>query len=153
MGRYCDNRKALSSYIIFMTHVGFLSRRFHDLLGVLACCFLRFVSHGPFGISGPSMPYLMSFFPQVSATDEDRGSFGAITYTLGSGSGGVVPTHFIINKETGQLCTSTTLDRDEGLDKFDLTVTATDGVSLYGLIWSVEISSYICNFFILPTNS
>ncbi|XP_062289145.1 protocadherin-16-like [Scomber scombrus] len=69
-------------------------------------------------------------FLEVSATDEDRGSFGAITYTLGSGSGGAVPTHFIINKETGQLCTSTTLDRDEGLDKFDLTVTATDGGGL-----------------------
>lgn len=70
----------------------------------------------------------MSLFPQVSATDEDRGSFGALFYTLGSGSGGVVPTHFTLDKETGQLCTSTALDRDEGLDKFDLTVTATDGV-------------------------
>lgn len=72
----------------------------------------------------------MSLFPQVSATDEDRGSFGAISYTLGSGSGSAVPTHFTINKETGQLCTSTALDRDEGLDKFDLTVTATDGVRM-----------------------
>ena len=65
----------------------------------------------------------------MSATDEDRGSFGAISYRLGSGSaGGLVPTHFTLDKETGQLCTSTALDRDEGLDKFDLTVTATDGV-------------------------
>lgn len=111
-----------------MTHVGFLSRRFGDLLGLLVCCFLHFVSHGPFGTSGLSMSYLMSVFPQVSATDEDRGSFGAISYTLGSGSGATVPTHFTIDKENGQLCTSTTLDRDEGLDKFDLTVTATDGV-------------------------
>ncbi|XP_069002409.1 protocadherin-16 [Embiotoca jacksoni] len=69
-------------------------------------------------------------FLEVSATDEDRGSFGAIAYTLGSGSGGTVPTHFTIDKETGQLCTSTALDRDEGLDKFDLTVTATDGGGL-----------------------
>ncbi|XP_069396059.1 protocadherin-16 [Paralichthys olivaceus] len=70
-------------------------------------------------------------FLEVSATDEDRGSFGAISYTLGSGSaGGLVPTHFTLNKETGQLCTSTALDRDEGLDKFDLTVTATDGGGL-----------------------
>ncbi|XP_040006119.1 protocadherin-16 isoform X2 [Xiphias gladius] len=67
---------------------------------------------------------------KVSATDEDRGSFGALFYTLGSGSGGVVPTHFTLDKETGQLCTSTALDRDEGLDKFDLTVTATDGGGL-----------------------
>lgn len=70
----------------------------------------------------------MSLSPQVSATDEDRGSFGALTYSLASVSGGVVPAHFTIDKETGQLCTSTALDRDDGLDKFDLTVTATDGV-------------------------
>ncbi|XP_026227263.1 protocadherin-16-like isoform X2 [Anabas testudineus] len=69
-------------------------------------------------------------FLEVSATDEDRGSFGAVTYTLGSVSGGVLPTHFTIDKKTGQLCTSTTLDRDEGLDKFDLTVTAIDGGGL-----------------------
>ncbi|CAN9501862.1 unnamed protein product [Ophioblennius macclurei] len=69
-------------------------------------------------------------FLEVSATDEDRGSFGAITYMLGSASGNAVPTHFTISKESGQLCTSTTLDRDDGLDKFDLTVTATDGGGL-----------------------
>uniref|UniRef100_A0A665V6F0 Protocadherin-16 n=1 Tax=Echeneis naucrates TaxID=173247 RepID=A0A665V6F0_ECHNA len=69
-------------------------------------------------------------FLEVSATDEDRGSFGAISYTLGSGSGSVLPAHFTLDKETGQLCTSTALDRDEGLDKFDLTVTATDGGGL-----------------------
>uniref|UniRef100_UPI0037E8DF2B protocadherin-16 n=1 Tax=Semicossyphus pulcher TaxID=241346 RepID=UPI0037E8DF2B len=69
-------------------------------------------------------------FLEVSAADQDRGSFGAISYTLGSGSGSTVPTHFTINKETGQLCTSTALDRDEGSDKFDLTVTATDGGGL-----------------------
>lgn len=70
----------------------------------------------------------MPIFLQVSATDEDRGSFGAISYALGSGSGNAPPTHFTIGKESGQLCTRTALDRDEGLDKFDLTVTATDGV-------------------------
>lgn len=86
------------------------------------------MSHGPLGTTGPSMSYLMSLFPQVSATDEDRGSFGAISYTLSSGSGNAVPTHFTIDKESGQLCTRTTLDRDEGLDKFDLNVTAMDGV-------------------------
>ncbi|KAL7390426.1 hypothetical protein ABVT39_020943 [Epinephelus coioides] len=69
-------------------------------------------------------------FLEVSATDEDRGSFGAVSYVLGSGSGSAAPTHFTINKETGQICTSTALDRDEGLDKFDLTVTATDGGGL-----------------------
>ncbi|KAM6907301.1 protocadherin-16 [Xenentodon cancila] len=69
-------------------------------------------------------------FLEVSATDEDRGSFGAIAYTLGSSSGSVSQAPFTINKETGQLCTSTALDRDDGLDKFDLTVTATDGGGL-----------------------
>ncbi|XP_049895859.1 protocadherin-16-like [Epinephelus moara] len=69
-------------------------------------------------------------FLEVSATDEDRGSFGAVSYVLGSGSGSAAPTHFTIDKETGQICTSTALDRDEGLDKFDLTVTATDGGGL-----------------------
>ncbi|KAM9729569.1 protocadherin-16 [Menidia menidia] len=69
-------------------------------------------------------------FLEVSATDEDRGSFGAIAYTLTSSSGGLLLAPFTIDKETGQLCTSTALDRDEGLDKFDLTVTATDGGGL-----------------------
>ncbi|XP_028322183.1 protocadherin-16 isoform X2 [Gouania willdenowi] len=69
-------------------------------------------------------------FLEVSATDEDRGSFGAITYNLGSGSGSAVPSHFSIDKETGQLCTSTALDRDQEVDKYDLTVTATDGGGL-----------------------
>ncbi|XP_006800222.1 protocadherin-16-like [Neolamprologus brichardi] len=69
-------------------------------------------------------------FLEVSATDEDRGSFGTISYNLGSSSGNTLPTQFTINKETGQLCTSTALDRDEGLDKFDLTVTAIDGGGL-----------------------
>ncbi|XP_054639199.1 protocadherin-16-like [Dunckerocampus dactyliophorus] len=69
-------------------------------------------------------------FLEVSATDDDRGSFGAVSYALTSSSGGAPPSHFTINKETGQLCTGTTLDRDDGLDKFDLTVTATDGGGL-----------------------
>ncbi|XP_076606771.1 protocadherin-16 [Chaetodon auriga] len=69
-------------------------------------------------------------FLEVSATDEDRGSFGAISYSLGSGSGNTAPTLFTIDKESGQICTRTALDRDEGLDKFDLTVTATDGGGL-----------------------
>lgn len=78
----------------------------------------------------------------MSATDGDRGSFGTIAYTLGSTSGGTFP--ITINKETGQLCTSTALDRDEGLDKFDLTVTATDGVRhvyiLLLYIYSIKIT-------------
>lgn len=74
------------------------------------------------------MSHHVSLFPQVLATDEDRGSFGAISFNLGSGAGSTAPTHFTIDKQTGQICTRTTLDRDEGLDTFHLTVTATDGV-------------------------
>ncbi|XP_053703387.1 protocadherin-16-like isoform X1 [Synchiropus splendidus] len=69
-------------------------------------------------------------FLEVSATDGDRGSFGAVSYTLGSSSGGAAPSHFSVHKETGQLCTSATLDRDQGADRFDLSVTATDGGGL-----------------------
>lgn len=69
-------------------------------------------------------------FLEVSATDEDRGSFGAVSYTLGPGAGGVASTHFTLAKETGQLCTSADLDRDQGSDRYELTVTATDGGGL-----------------------
>lgn len=114
-----------------MTHVSVLSCRFLGPAGCVGPMLLEILeSHGLFGTAGPSMSHLLSLFPQVSATDEDRGSFGAISYILGSGSGSTASTHFTIDKETGQICTSTALDRDEGLDKFDLTVTATDGVRI-----------------------
>ncbi|KAG7246386.1 hypothetical protein CRUP_012032 [Coryphaenoides rupestris] len=35
---------------------------------------------------------------------------------------------FTVDKETGRLCTNGELDRDEGEESFELTVTATDGV-------------------------
>ncbi|KAF6716274.1 Protocadherin-16 [Oryzias melastigma] len=76
-------------------------------------------------------------FLEVSATDEDRGSFGAITYALTSKSGGALQTPFTINKQTGQLCTASALDRDEGLEKYDLTVTATDG-----FLYTVSLSTH-----------
>ncbi|KAG5284012.1 hypothetical protein AALO_G00021980 [Alosa alosa] len=66
----------------------------------------------------------------VTATDGDRGSFGTITYSIGSGVGSVVPSQFTIHKETGQICTSEGLDRDEGADSYDFTVTAVDGGGL-----------------------
>ncbi|XP_076130098.1 protocadherin-16 [Alosa pseudoharengus] len=69
-------------------------------------------------------------FLEVTATDGDRGSFGAITYSIGSGVGSVVPSQFTIHKETGQICTSEGLDRDEGADSYDFTVTAVDGGGL-----------------------
>lgn len=65
----------------------------------------------------------------MTATDADGGSFGSVTYSLGSGINSAVPSHFTIGKETGQICTSGVLDRDQGPASFDFTVTAVDGVS------------------------
>ncbi|XP_017271790.1 protocadherin-16 [Kryptolebias marmoratus] len=67
---------------------------------------------------------------EVTATDADGGSFGSITYSLGSGSNSAVPSQFTIGKETGQICTTAVLDRDQGPDSFDFTVTAVDGGGL-----------------------
>ncbi|XP_058489873.1 protocadherin-16-like [Solea solea] len=67
---------------------------------------------------------------EVTATDADGGSFGSITYSLGSGINSAVPTQFTIGKETGQICTSAPLDRDQGPSGFDFTVTAVDGGGL-----------------------
>ncbi|KAL0994901.1 hypothetical protein UPYG_G00129030 [Umbra pygmaea] len=68
-------------------------------------------------------------FLEVKATDADRGSFGAVSFALGSGSSSTVAavSQFTVNKETGELCTRTLLDRDQGSDNYNLTVTATDG--------------------------
>ena len=73
-------------------------------------------------------PFPFSVSSQVTATDGDRGSFGAIAYSIGSGVGSTVPSQFTIHKETGQICTGESVDRDEGADSYDFTVTAVDGV-------------------------
>ncbi|KAK2846728.1 hypothetical protein Q5P01_009727 [Channa striata] len=67
---------------------------------------------------------------EVTATDADGGSFGSITYSLGSGINSAVPAQFAVGKETGQICTSAALDRDQGPASFDFTVTAVDGGGL-----------------------
>ncbi|XP_061659458.1 protocadherin-16-like isoform X2 [Syngnathoides biaculeatus] len=69
-------------------------------------------------------------FLQVSATDGDRGSFGAVSYALGPASGAAAAAFFTVSEESGQLCTSAVVDRDQGPDVFELTVTATDGGGL-----------------------
>ncbi|XP_036379751.1 protocadherin-16-like [Megalops cyprinoides] len=69
-------------------------------------------------------------FLEVVATDADGGSFGSISYSLGSGVGTVTPAQFTISKETGQICTSAPLDRDQGPASYDFTVTAVDGGGL-----------------------
>uniref|UniRef100_A0A669B0U8 Protocadherin-16 n=1 Tax=Oreochromis niloticus TaxID=8128 RepID=A0A669B0U8_ORENI len=67
---------------------------------------------------------------EVTAADADSGSFGLITYSLGSGINSAVPSQFTIGKETGQICTTAALDRDQGPASFDFTVTAVDGGGL-----------------------
>uniref|UniRef100_A0A8C6NV07 Protocadherin-16 n=1 Tax=Nothobranchius furzeri TaxID=105023 RepID=A0A8C6NV07_NOTFU len=67
---------------------------------------------------------------EVTATDADGGSFGFVTYSLGSASSSTVLSQFTIGKETGQICTSAALDRDQGPDSLDFTVTAVDGGGL-----------------------
>lgn len=69
----------------------------------------------------------------MTATDADGGSFGSLTYSLGSGVNSAAPSQFTIGKETGQICTSAALDRDQGPASYDFTVTAVDGVSPYSL--------------------
>ncbi|XP_034063007.1 protocadherin-16-like isoform X1 [Gymnodraco acuticeps] len=67
---------------------------------------------------------------EVTATDADGGSFGSITYSLGSGMNNAAPSQFTIGKETGQICTSAALDRDQGPASYDFAVTAVDGGGL-----------------------
>ncbi|XP_043548676.1 protocadherin-16-like [Chiloscyllium plagiosum] len=67
---------------------------------------------------------------EVSATDADSGSFGAITYSIGSGIGSLAPVQFSIDQYTGRICTTSQLDRDEGPNHYEFTVTAIDGGGL-----------------------
>eukprot|EP00063_Salmo_salar_P095100 XP_014069935.1 PREDICTED: protocadherin-16-like [Salmo salar] len=67
---------------------------------------------------------------EVTATDADGGSFGSISYSLGSGINSAVPSQFSVGKETGQICTNVALDRDQGPTSYDFTVTAVDGGGL-----------------------
>ncbi|TSK49682.1 Protocadherin-16 [Bagarius yarrelli] len=69
-------------------------------------------------------------FLEVKARDADSGSFGSVSYSLGSGPGSLTPPQFSINKESGQICTSASLDRDQGPASYDFAVTAVDGGGL-----------------------
>ncbi|KAG9348457.1 hypothetical protein JZ751_002192 [Albula glossodonta] len=71
----------------------------------------------------------------VTATDADGGSFGTVTYSIGAGIGNTAPSQFSINKETGQICTTVPLDRDQGLSSYDFTVTAVDGGGLNSMAY------------------
>uniref|UniRef100_A0ACB8FH05 Uncharacterized protein n=1 Tax=Sphaerodactylus townsendi TaxID=933632 RepID=A0ACB8FH05_9SAUR len=67
---------------------------------------------------------------QVTATDADSGSFGSVSYSLGTGISSLAPSAFSLGEEAGQLCTAEELDRDEGVATYDFTVTAVDGGGL-----------------------
>lgn len=67
--------------------------------------------------------------PQVTATDADSGPFGLLSYSLGAGLGVSGSPPFRIDAHSGDVCTTRTLDRDQGPSSFDFTVTAIDGVS------------------------
>uniref|UniRef100_A0A8C9TP09 Protocadherin-16 n=1 Tax=Scleropages formosus TaxID=113540 RepID=A0A8C9TP09_SCLFO len=78
-------------------------------------------------------------FLEVTATDADGGSYGTVSYSIGSGIGMAVPAQFTIDKETGQLCTTMDLDRDQGPASYDFTVTAVDGGGLNSMTY-VKVS-------------
>ncbi|XP_056408915.1 protocadherin-16 [Hyla sarda] len=67
-----------------------------------------------------------SCFLKVSASDADSGSLGSVLYSLSPTS----PPQFQIHSDTGEICLSDTLDRDDGERFFLLHVTATDGGGL-----------------------
>ncbi|KAF7700324.1 protocadherin-16 [Silurus meridionalis] len=69
-------------------------------------------------------------FLEVKARDADGGLFGSVSYSFGSGSGNLAPHLFTINKASGQICTTASLDRDQGPASYDFVVTAVDGGGL-----------------------
>ncbi|XP_077984698.1 protein dachsous-like [Glandiceps talaboti] len=64
---------------------------------------------------------------QVSATDLDAGDFGRITYKIGQGFGSSPPSEFLIHGDTGWICTTMLLDRDERGSSYQFLVQAVDG--------------------------
>lgn len=65
----------------------------------------------------------------MTATDADSGPFGLLSYSLGAGLGASGSPPFRIDAQSGDVCTTRILDRDQGPSSFDFTVTAVDGVS------------------------
>ncbi|XP_035292928.1 protocadherin-16 isoform X1 [Cricetulus griseus] len=74
-------------------------------------------------------------FLQVTATDADSGSFGLLSYSLGAGIGASGSPPFRIDAHSGDVCTTRTLDRDQGPSSFDFTVTAIDGGGLKSIVY------------------
>ncbi|ELR48045.1 Protocadherin-16 [Bos mutus] len=74
-------------------------------------------------------------FLQVTATDADSGPFGLLSYSLGAGLGTSGSPPFRIDAHSGDVCTTRTLDRDQGPSSFDFTVTAVDGGGLKSMVY------------------
>uniref|UniRef100_A0ABM5FVG6 Protocadherin-16 n=1 Tax=Pogona vitticeps TaxID=103695 RepID=A0ABM5FVG6_9SAUR len=74
-------------------------------------------------------------FLQVTATDADSGSLGSLSYSLGTGPSATSPSAFSLEEESGRLCTTRDLDRDEGVSTYDFTVTAIDGGGLSSMAY------------------
>uniref|UniRef100_A0A2K5MLV8 Protocadherin-16 n=1 Tax=Cercocebus atys TaxID=9531 RepID=A0A2K5MLV8_CERAT len=74
-------------------------------------------------------------FLQVTATDADSGLFGLLSYSLGAGLGSSGSPPFHIDAHSGDVCTTRTLDRDQGPSSFDFTVTAVDGGGLKSMVY------------------
>ncbi|XP_053163649.1 protocadherin-16 [Hemicordylus capensis] len=74
-------------------------------------------------------------FLQITATDADSSALGSVSYSLGTGISSSVPSAFSLGEETGQLCTTRDLDRDEGPATYDYTVTAIDGGGLSAMAY------------------
>uniref|UniRef100_A0A8C9AJH2 Protocadherin-16 n=1 Tax=Prolemur simus TaxID=1328070 RepID=A0A8C9AJH2_PROSS len=74
-------------------------------------------------------------FLQVTATDSDSGPFGLLSYSLGAGLGASGSPPFRIDAHNGDVCTTRTLDRDQGPSSFDFTVTAVDGGGLKSMVY------------------
>ncbi|XP_060032946.1 protocadherin-16 [Erinaceus europaeus] len=74
-------------------------------------------------------------FLQVTATDEDSGPFGLLSYSLGAGLGSSGSPPFRIDAQSGDVCTTRTLDHDQGPSSFDFTVTAVDGGGLKSMVY------------------
>ncbi|EPQ20282.1 Protocadherin-16 [Myotis brandtii] len=74
-------------------------------------------------------------FLQVTATDADSGPFGLLSYSLGAGLGASGSPPFRIDAHSGDVCTTQTLDHDQGPSSFDFTVTAVDGGGLKSIVY------------------
>lgn len=75
----------------------------------------------------------------MTATDADSGPFGVLSYSLGAGLGASGSPPFHIDAHSGDVCTTRTLDRDQGPSSFDFTVTAIDGVSKWTLARDIGV--------------